>query len=385
MNEQVLHFGTTDDPTLQVAARIENDTTRYRLCGTVDAQARPVLEDLGKTLPQTPNAVLDFAEVERINSMGLALLLKLLNAWEKTGAHIRIVNLNRMAAILFKITGLGRFLEGNAPASDEAASSEKRASTDTEPAPSPPRREKLRFFAHLQTSQQLNGWFLLNTYLQRQLQRSIQFTSRTLAERDAGDDESADLVFAGPFETCRLIRQRSFRVLAKPDGETDEVVVLAHSDDGRPMDQATCPKVAVSSKQSFVYLLGRFLCDEQGLDSSRFQFFETGNDIKAIQFLIRKRVDWVMMSRKTFEGLSSLSRRQLRVLDQSQTELAAYFFCVAPYLDEALCRDLQTTLTGMRDCDKGTRILQDLELEGWEEPEPAELDLILRVYDAYAG
>jgi len=39
----------------------------------------------------------------------------------------------------------------------------------------------------------------------------------------------------------------------------------------------------------------------------------------------------------------------------------------------------------MRDCDKGTPILQDLGLQGWEEPEPAELDLILRVYDAYAG
>ncbi len=383
MNEQVLHFSTAGDPTLQVSARTEGEITRYQFRGTVDAQARSVLEELGQTPPRTPTAVLDFAEVERINSMGLALLLKLLNVWEKTDVHIRIVNLNRMAAILFKITGLGRFLEGTAP--DPANPPGNVAVTETKAVPPPPQREKLRFFAHLQTSQQLNGWYLFNTYLQRQLQQGIQFTSRTLAERDADDVEPADLVFSAPFETCRLVRRHRFRVLARPTGETDEVVILGHSDDGRPLDRVPHPKVAVSSKQSFIYLLGRFLCDEQGLDSSSFQFFETGNDIKAIQFLIRKRVDWVMMSRKTFEGLSSLSRRQLRVLDQSQTELAAYFFCAAPYLDDALRRNLQTVLTGMPDDDKGARILRDLELQGWEEPEPAELDLILKVYDAYAG
>ena len=386
MHEQVLHFNAADNPTLRVSAVTRGNDTHYDFQGVIDAHAKPVLEELEKTPPETPNAVLNFAEVGRINSMGLALLLKVLNTWEKSGVRIRAINLNRMVTILFKITGLGRFLEGGNE-SPEASPGKKTSTSETKVTQPAPQREKLQFFAYLQTTQQLNGWFLFNTYLQRQLQRAIQFQAKTLAERTTRKEEGepADILFVDPFEACRLIRQRDFQVLAKPVGETTEVVLLAHAEDKRALDQVSRPKVAVAGKDNFVYLLGRFLCDERGIDSAQFQFFEVGNDIKAAQFLIRQRVDWVMMSSKTFEGLSSLSRRQLKVLDQSQTELAACFFCAAPYLSEDLRRHLQAMLTSMRDDSKGQQILRDLELEGWEVPEPAETELLLKVYDAYAA
>ena len=371
-----------NEQSLQVTPEIDSEIACYRFSGIVDAYSSSILASLSQDPPENSNVILDFSGIHRINSMGLALLLKMLNAWEEKGKRIQVINLNRMAAILFKITGLGRFLDTGETA--ETSGQSKKTFQTTQPA-SPPTRDKLQLFAHLQTSQQLNGWFLFNTHLQRQLQRSIQFQSQTLAERnDRLAQPQADLVFAGPFEACRLIANQGFVPLAKPDGETDEVVILTHSEDERPLADITTPKVAVASKNTFTYLLGRFLCDEKGLNSDLFQFHESGNDIKAVQFLIRRRVDCIMMSLKTFEGLSSLSRRQLRVVDQSQTELAAYLFCAAPYLDKALQNKLQSSLTQMGNDEKGRQLLNDLEIRGWVIPERGEVDMLLKVYQTYA-
>lgn len=262
--------------------------TQYRLFGILDVHSRPVIESLTQHPLSASKVVLDFAQVERINSMGLALLLKLLTAWEKQGKHIQVVNLNRMASILFKISGLGRFL---GEAENAVPAPKPLASKPSEPQEETQARERLTLFASLQTSQQLNGWFLFNTYLQRQLQRPIQFQAQTLAEQRSDTGTPADLVFARPFEACRLIRGQGFVPPVRPQGETEEVVLLAHLEDRRTLRDCPTPKVAVASKQSFAYLLERFLCDEQGLESKQFKFYESGNDIKAIQFLLRRQVD----------------------------------------------------------------------------------------------
>lgn len=348
----------------------------YRFFGVLDAHSRQLIESLSQSSPGASKVVLDFAQLGRINSMGLALLLKLLTGWEKEGKQIQIVNLNRMAAILFKITGLGRFL-GDAAAAVPAP--EPLAPKHPAPTLQTPNREQLKLCASLQTSQQLNGWFLFNTYLQRHLKRPIQFQAQALAEQ-RDQSAPADLVFARPFEACRLIRDQGFVPLVKPDGETDEVVILAHAEDLRALHDFASPKIAVASKQSFAYLLGRFLCDEQGLDLQRFKFYESGNDIKAVQFLIRRQVDWGWLSLKTYLGLSSLSRSQTRILDQSRTELAAYLFCAAPYLGTSLHQTLKDTLTQMHLDEKGKSILADMEIAAFAEPDPAEVDLILKVY-----
>jgi len=371
-----------NDSTLQITPEIEDGVARYRFSGIIDAYSKPLLGSLAQKPPETAAVILDFSEINRINSMGLALLLKMLNAWEGEGKQIKVINLNRMAAILFKITGLGRFLEGGEGSGPTGQG--KKSAQQAQPATAPT-RDKLHLFAHLQTSQQLNGWFLFNTYLQRQLQRSIHFQSQTLADRnDRVSQPQADMVFAGPFEACRLIAGKGFVPLAKPEGETDEVVILAHEEDRRTLADIASPKVAVAGKNTFTYLLGRFLCDEKGLDSGSFQFHKTGNDIKAVQYLLRRRVDWIVMSLKTFEGLSSLSRRQLRVVDQTQTELAAYLFCVAPYLDKVLQNQLQSALTRMGEEEKSRQLLKDLEIPGWSIPEQAEVEMLLKVYETYA-
>lgn len=108
------------------------------------------------------------------------------------------------------------------------------------------------------------------------------------------------------------------------------MVILTRANDNRELKDYQGATVGTATENSFVYLLGRFLCDENSLDSAQLNFDFAGNEIKALQSLIRKKYDLVFMLKKTFDGLSSFSRNNVRKLDESQTDFACHLFCVSP-------------------------------------------------------
>lgn len=354
----------------------------YDFIGSIDANCAAVLETLSDVPPES-HVLLDFSKVERVNSMGLSLLLKLFEQWERNKISVEVQHLNRMINMLFKITGLGRFVTG-----------EGHGDTTTGTNPEPPRHaehdvaitqtktsgtDKLNFIASLQSGQQLTGWYLLNTYLQRRLTRAIHFEQSV----DKIDPNNTDLLFAKPFEACSMIKKHGFIPVMRPIAEVDEVVILTRADDGRSLNDYANVIVSTATEDSFVYLLGRFLCDEGGLDSSKFEFDFAGNEIKALQNLLRKKSDLLFMLKKTYEGLSSFSRNNVRKLDESVTDFACHLFCVAPHL-KTESQALVDVLAEMANDDQGKEILKDIQIQGWNKPEADELQMLQMVYGRYA-
>ena len=374
---------------------VESDdetVTCFDCVGSIDAHAAPVLDALRST-PTHQRVLLDFKQIVRVNSMGLSLLLKLFEEWEVKGIKIEVQNLNRMVSMLFKITGLGRFVLGADKKGAKKLSSGRGQAADAPVSPAAPfhagaakseapasEKNKLNFVASLQTGQQLSGWYLFNTFLQRRLHRAIHLEQAQVGQDVAND--STDLFFAKPFEACSVIHKRGFLPLMRPLCEADEVVILQRSDDARTLAEIATPKVVTATKGSFVYLLGRFLCDENGVDSSAFEYLVSGNEIKALQMVIRQQADLLFMLKKTYQGLSSFSRDKIRLVDESETDFAFHLFCVAPYL-----QDIQATLSeilqAMKEDQQGQQILKDIQFEGWIKPEKGELDMLNMVYERY--
>jgi len=362
--------------------QISEKDFHFNFIGSIDAHASAVLESLA-TLPSETYVLLDFSQVERVNSMGLSLLLKLFEEWERKKIHVEVQQLNRMVNMLFKITGLGRFVksDGQNPQSaigPTTVSPEPPRHPEHKASAAPSIHDKLNFVASLQSGQQLTGWYLLNTYLQRRLKKAIHFEQSV----DTPDSRTTDLLFAKPFEACFMMKQYGFIPLLRPQSETDEVVILTRADDNRSLQDYQNASVGTATKDSFVYLLGRFLCDESGLDSEKFTFDFSGNEIKALQTLIRKKCDLVFILKKTYEGLSSFSRNNVRKLDESQTDFAYHLFCIAPQLkdeDSALV----DVLLDMENDEQGQKILQDIQIQGWSTPEQGELQMLQMVYNRY--
>lgn len=361
----------------------DNNNYLYKLIGSIDAQADAILATL-TGVPANSYVLLDFTLVERVNSMGLSLLLKVFEDWERQKIRIEVQHLDRMVSMLFKITGLGRFIKTDGKASDSSAGA---ATPNPEPprhldtktvAAAPVAHDKLNFVASLQSGQQLTGWYLLNTYLQRRMKKAIHFEQTV----DAPNSDVTDLLFARPFEASQMVAQYGFIPIMRPSNEADEVVILTRADDNRDLGSYEGATVSTASEDSFVYLLGRFLCDENGLDSGKFNFDFAGNEIKSLQSLIRKKSDLVFMLKKTFESLSSFSRNNVRKLDESQTDFACHLFCVAPHL-KAEGELLADILTNMGSDEQGQQILQDIQIQGWNKPEAGELKMLQMVYNRY--
>ncbi|MGH8547220.1 MAG: PhnD/SsuA/transferrin family substrate-binding protein [Methylococcales bacterium] len=364
------------------ASESVGDFNCFDCVGSIDAQAAAVIEDFRGQIDGS-NVLLDFTRVERVNSMGLSLLLKLFEEREHRGARVQVRNLNRMTSMLFKITGLGRFVEGHGgdcskPVRNEPVSL-SRAATNHSGAKLPA-DATLKFMANLQTGQQLSGWYLLNTYLQRRLERPIHLEQPQLG-KDL-QESSVDLLFSKPFDACSLIKNQGFVPLMRPAGDADEVVILMRADDPRKLGDLNRPDVVTVSKGNFVYILGRSLCDESGLDSGHFSYQFAGNEIKALQTLIKGKADVLFMLKKTYEGLSSFARGSTRIIDESSTNFAFHFFCAAPYLKE-LHEPLIQVFTEMGDSDQGRQVLNDIQIDGWCRPDEGEIQMLQRLYNLY--
>ena len=179
-----------------------------------------------------------------------------------------------------------------------------------------------------------------------------------------------------------MIKRRGFIPIMRPIAEADEVVLLTRANDERDLAGFQGANVVTASESSFVYILGRFLCDENELDSSQFNFSFSGNEIKSLQMLIKKKVDLLFMLKKTYEGLSSFSKKNVRKLDESTTDFAFHLFCIDPNLEEEN-KALHNILKEMKTDKAGQEILTDIEFQGWCPVEEGELKMLTMVFDRY--
>jgi anti-anti-sigma factor len=390
---------------LHISSNISHDGMlfTYALSGQIDVSAGSTLDSLDK-VPQNAQVILDFAAVERVNSMGLAQLMKLLEQWKQAQVSIEVRNLSRMVSMLFKMTGLNRYFVSEQAevlqqvrTANGATVSSPASSTDQD---TPKLRQvhrirvvkeqheqsagsKLQFSVSLQSNQQLTGWYFFNTFLQRRLEKAISVDIKQPGQI-AELHENA-LVFASPFDACALINEHQFIPIARPINDTDEVSIITRKADNRKsMAEFANAAVVTAMQNSFVYLLGRFLCDEYELDSSKLSYSFTGNEIKALQTLLRGQADVLFMLKKNYHELSVLSRSDTLLLTESETAMAYHMLLLSPHY-ETLKSSLTETVLNLHDDEKGAEVLNDLSLKGWCAPEDDEISMLLMLYNRYVS
>lgn len=435
-----------DTPTLRIEQTRDDVamTTTYRLSGDIDVSAARAFAPLHGDPPAGCHAVLDFAQVQRVNSMGLAQLLRLLEAWNGSGIRMEARALNRTVSMLFKMTGMNRYfgeqaavdaptlaaasppapmLRAAAAATVAPAAALPRANppqlrrvvrsiarptatavdpvddaSSVRPAAAspagshaaapvatllPPQSAKLTFTVSLQSNQQLTGWYYLNTLLQRTLGRAISLDIQQLDAADTGGTTAPPaLAFARPFDACALIAN-GYLPVARPQDDSDEVcIVVRHDETRRDLTNFDGARVATAVERSFVFLLGRFFCDEYGLASERLHYHFTGNEITALRSLVLGQCDMLFMLRRNYHQLSALSRADTRVLHDSETGMAYHMLLLHPG-QAALLPGLRQALLELTDSDKGRQALHDLGMSAWTPPKEDEIAMLQMLYQRY--
>ncbi len=94
------------DNIMQLESSQEPEWDTFILKGNIDAQAETLLQSLPRKV-QRQKVRFDFSQAGRINSMGIALLLRCFrNIKEEKDAEIMVSGLSSMNAMLFKMTGV---------------------------------------------------------------------------------------------------------------------------------------------------------------------------------------------------------------------------------------------------------------------------------------
>ncbi len=391
----------SDTIEIKPIATDQKDSYQFECKGCIDIRADQVLSVL-REVPANSQVLLNFEAVERVNSMGLSLLLKIFQEWEQNGTRVEVINLNRMVGMLFKITGLGSYIKKAAAvkATKPTASEQKplskpsvwkkfSASKSVEKNKAPevripqPMRSsgaprsgtQLQFHANFSNSFHRSGWLALSTLMQRQLRTAIRFEQcRNLPNTK---DQSVDFFFANALNACSMIKTRGMIPVLCAEGSAEQVVLLSTSEDSRPLSFCSGAKVATATETSMVHILGRDLCDTNGLNSSSLKYITAGNEIKALQMLIKKQVDLAFIMKKTYMGLSSFSRDSTRLLNESNVSFSTPFFCMAPQLS-AMKPQIVDLFTSMTENDAEQKILKDIQINSWQEADPQELK---KLYD----
>lgn len=92
--------------TFRIVANSSGNMDFFAFYGNIDAQAETLLKELPQKVRQ-PLVTFDFAQTGRINSMGIAFLLRCLkNIKEEKKAEISLRELNQTNTLLFKMTGI---------------------------------------------------------------------------------------------------------------------------------------------------------------------------------------------------------------------------------------------------------------------------------------
>ncbi len=392
---------------LKIESQIDTETKTVQLAllGDVDVSAGTVLDALA-AVPDEHKVILDFAGVERVNSMGLAQLMRRLEAWKLADIKTEAINLNRMVSMLFKMTGLNRYFGSDAPLeiskdsdlTKERGASQKRSTqfrrikrnvpTEADslsveaPASSLSFNDKMTFSVSLQSNQQLSGWYFLNTLLQRRLNKPISIDINQLGS--ANEFHNNALVFAKPFDACALMTKHHYIPLARPANDNVEVsIVVRHGDRKKSITDFSGASVATSTQSSFVFLLGRFFCDEYDLDSSTLNYQFTGNQLTSMRRLLDENVDMLFMQKNKYRLLSPLSRVGTHLLEESDTGMAYHILLLSPAF-AALQESITDAFLDLQSDAQGVQVLSDLGIDRWCVPETDEIAMLQMLYNRYA-
>lgn len=404
----------TEASTLKIDTVIDHNVSQItlHLSGEMDVTAGTAFAQLDATQPLR-KAIFDFTHVTRVNSMGLAQFMRLLEQWRCQRISMEAHHLNRTISMLFKMTGMNRYFGDTVAGSTPTSSTNPVLQTNppparaTAPRPAPlPRAappqlrrvartapttvatpvvssHKMTFSVSLQSNQQLTGWYYLNTLLQRALDRPIAISINQLGANTALAQYS--LVFAKPFDACALMTKHQFVPVVQPQDDTDEVsIIVRQADQGKTMTDFAKAKVVTAVEANFVFLLGRFFCDEYGLDSTQLHYQFTGNEITALKALLNGNADMLFMLKKNYHQLSRLSREATHVLNESETGLAYHMLLISPEY-QALRLPLTQALLDLQQQDKGKQVLQDLGISGWNIPKDDEINMLLMLYNRYVA
>ncbi|HFC09119.1 MAG TPA: phosphate/phosphite/phosphonate ABC transporter substrate-binding protein [Chloroflexi bacterium] len=228
------------------------------------------------------------------------------------------------------------------------------------------------------------GWYIFNTWLQKALDLPIhlELYPSFEAQREAIGQGKVDLIYANPYDAAMLIREKGFTALARPQGKMDEAVVVAAADAPYDTVDDLEPglRLAVTNDPA-VNLLGMMMLEPAELDASNLEVRQVESYPVAVKLLLQGEADMAFLLKEALEKLTATTRRQLKVLVDSQIGDLYHAFLVGPRLADKH-EAVRSALVNMHTEAKGKDVLENLGFPAWEAVSADEAEFMMNLVEA---
>ncbi|MDD5035729.1 MAG: phosphate/phosphite/phosphonate ABC transporter substrate-binding protein [Methylococcaceae bacterium] len=233
------------------------------------------------------------------------------------------------------------------------------------------------------TPDHLSGWFIFNTWLQKTLDAHfhLQLYDDFHSQRAATLADKIDLIYANPFDAPMLVREKGFKPLARFASVTDEAIIAVNAESPYLKVEDLKPGVKLATTEDpDVHMMGMIMLEPADLDTSTVEIIECDSYVLVAKQLIKQTADAGIFLVEAFEDLSSVIRRQLRILVRSQIQVVHHSLMIGPHIMEYREKLLDALLT-MQDSEKGRGVLEALGCPKWEYVDDEEMEFMIDLMD----
>lgn len=213
------------------------------------------------------------------------------------------------------------------------------------------------------------GWFVFNTWLQRQLGQGIKLEvfMDFPAQQQAIDSGRIDLIYANPSSAASLVRDKGYVPIARPLSRSDEAIIAAKAGGPIKATEDLKPGMRVATTDDpDVHMMCMIMLEAADLNAGNVALQRYDNFIAVAKNVMRGECDIGFFLADMFNELSTGIRKELQIVVQSQIFSVHHALLAGPRM--AGMRDaILAALTGMSGDARAKAILGDMGLAGWEE------------------
>lgn len=227
------------------------------------------------------------------------------------------------------------------------------------------------------------GWYIFNTWFQRQTAEGIhlEMYDDFDSQRQAIHDDKIDLIYANPFDAAMLVREKGFMPLVRAKDIADEAIIAISN--GNPIEDVAqlLPGTRVAfTDDPDVRMMGMIMLEPGDLDSGNIVPVTTDNYVLVAKQLLKGEADVGIFLAEAYDGLSSIIKKQLKILVRSQISVVNHAMMISPKL-QARREEWQKLLVSMDQDEKGRGVLTSLGFTAWQTVEDEEMEFMIDLMD----
>ncbi len=229
----------------------------------------------------------------------------------------------------------------------------------------------------------ISAWFIFNTWLQKHWGEHIhlELYNDFPQLQQALETGQVDLIYANPYETTALVRERGFVPLVRPLDKQDEGVIVTRDDHPAQRVEDLRPGIRVATTQDpDVNRICLIMLEPAELDTGNIQLVYRNNHLLAAKDVFRGEADVAFILAEAYDAFSTMLQSRLRPLVRSQIRDIHHTLLAGPRLADRQ-EDLQSLLINMHHTDKGPGVLESLGFSAWEQVAGEDVEFMIDLMD----